>query len=81
MFYGTECVHCHEMEPLVTQLEEELHVKVVRLETWHNAQNRQLLEQCDKIDCGGVPFFFNEKTKEGICGEVPYKKLKAWASA
>jgi hypothetical protein len=79
MFTGTECVHCHEMEPLVERLEKEEGVKVERLEVWHNAKNAELLQSIDKGFCGGIPFFFNSKTGKWICGATSYEKLKAWA--
>lgn len=79
MFYGTECVHCHEMIPLVDRLEKEEHVKVTRLETWHNSLNAKKLADFDKGSCGGVPFFYNDVTKKSLCGATSYEKLKAWA--
>ena len=80
-FFGTECTHCHTMDPLIDRLEKETKVKVERLETWHNSENAKLLEKCDNGFCGGVPFFFNEKTGEKICGEVPYERILKWATA
>ncbi|MBI4155270.1 hypothetical protein HY498_04255 [Candidatus Woesearchaeota archaeon] len=79
MFSGTECKHCHEMLPLVKKLEKELKVKVKILEVWHNAENAKLLQEKDTIGCGGIPFFYNEKTKKALCGSVSYEELKAWA--
>ncbi len=79
MFYGTECPHCHTMMPLVDKLEKEAKVKVARLEVWHDAKNADLLQKADRGFCGGVPFFYNEKTKKWICGSASYEKLKAWA--
>lgn len=78
-FYGTECVHCHEMRPSVEKLEKEEGIKVTRVEIWHNSQNLQLMRQYDKGYCGGVPFFFNTKTGKWICGSTTYEKLKEWA--
>lgn len=78
-FYGTECVHCHEMEPLIERLEKELKVKVEKLEVWHNAANAKKLQEFDKERCGGVPFFYNDKTGKFICGSTTYDKLKEWA--
>ena len=66
MFYGIECEHCHDMDPLVEKLEKELKVEVKKIEVWHNAKNAALLEKLDKGECGGVPFFYNEKTKKSI---------------
>lgn len=78
-FYGIECVHCHEMDPLVERLEKELGIKVKKIEVWHNAKNAALMEQYDKGFCGGVPFFFNTKTGKWICGSADYDTLKKWA--
>ena len=79
-FYGTECVHCKAMAPLVERLQDELGVKLARYEIWHNAENAKLMQQYDKGYCGGVPFFFNKKTEKWICGSVPYDKFKNWAT-
>ena len=78
-FYGTECVHCKEMDPLVERLEREEKVKLTRLEVWHNAQNQKLLQQLDGGKCGGVPFFYNTATKKWICGSTDYETFKKWA--
>ena len=79
MFYGTECTHCHEMIPLVEKLEKEKSIKITRLETWHDSKNAKLLKTYDNGKCGGVPFFYNEKTKKFICGSVDYEEFKKWA--
>ena len=81
MYYVTECKHCHEMMLLVEKLEKELGVKVEQLEVWHDSANKKKFDEVnDIVKCTGVPFFFNSKTKKGICGAVDYEKLKAWAS-
>ena len=80
MFTGTECVHCHAMDPLITKLEKESKLKITKLEVWHDAKNAALQQKLDAGKCGGVPFFYNEKTKKWLCGEVPYSELKAWAT-
>jgi thiol-disulfide isomerase/thioredoxin len=81
MFYGEECKHCHEMIPLLDKLEKEEKIKVEKIETWHNSANKKRLDSFDNGQCGGVPFFYNEKTKKIICGAVPYGKLKDWAKS
>jgi len=78
-FTGIECIHCHEMEPLVQKLEKEEKVKVKKLEVWHNAENAKILQGLDRGYCGGIPFFYNKKTGKWICGAVPYERLKSWA--
>ena len=80
-FYGTECVHCHEMAPLTEKLEKETGKKITRFEVWHNAENAKMLQKFDPNGerCGGVPFFFNTKSNKWICGSTNYEKFKAWA--
>jgi thiol-disulfide isomerase/thioredoxin len=78
-FYGTECVHCRFMNPLIERMEAETGLKVKKMEVWHNERNAQLLQQIDRDYCGGVPFFFNIKTGKWICGSASYEQLKEWA--
>ena len=78
MFHGRECPHCRAMDPLVDQLEKELKIKVKRLEVWYDAKNAAMLKKIDVGLCGGVPFFYNTKTKRYICGAVDYETLKRW---
>lgn len=78
-FYGTECVHCRVMNPLIEKLEAEEKVKIKKIEVWHNEANAMLMQQIDRGFCGGVPFFFNIKTGKWICGSTSYEKLKEWA--
>jgi cytochrome c peroxidase len=78
-FTGRECVHCHDMDPLDEKLEKEENVQIKRVEVWHNAANAKMMEHYDKGFCGGVPFYFNEKTGQWICGAVDYETLKKWA--
>ena len=84
MFSGTECVHCKEMDPLIEQLKKEAGLDFVYVEVWHNAENAAWLKSVDKnpdgsVLCGGIPFFFNEKTGKKLCGNQKYEKLKEWA--
>lgn len=80
-FYGEECPHCQKMRKLTDKLMKEYPGTVVtRKEVWHNNKNMDLVKKCDKDDaCGGIPFFFNEKTEGWLCGEVTYEQLKEWA--
>ncbi len=79
-FYGRECPHCHRMDSLVVKLEKEEKVKVEKMEVWHDEKNAALFQKTDQGKCGGVPFFFNRKTQQFICGETDYRGLKAWAT-
>lgn len=79
LFTGLECGHCKKMYPLVEQLEKEKKVKIEKIEVWHNEKNAEKLRKLDDGKCGGVPFFYNEKTKAWICGETSFENLKKWA--
>jgi len=78
-FYGTECIHCHAMDPWIEKLEKELKVKVTKIEVWHNEANAKRMQEIDQDRCGGVPYFYNKKTGKWLCGAVSYDKLKTWA--
>lgn len=78
-FYGKECPHCVNMHPLVARLKKEEGVTVESLEVWHNEANQERMNKVDAQMCGGVPYFYNTKTKEFLCGEVAYTVLRAWA--
>jgi len=78
-FYGTECTHCHEMEPLIERLEKETGLKVDKLESWHDEENAKLLAEYDHSLCGGVPFMYNTQSQKFICGNCEYEVLKSWA--
>ena len=78
-FFGTECSHCHAMDPLVARLQDEQGVTIRKLEVWHNEENAKLMREYDKGYCGGVPFFFNTKMGTWLCGSVSYERLRDWA--
>jgi thiol-disulfide isomerase/thioredoxin len=82
-FFGWNCIHCHNMEPLVDKLEKESGAKVQKYEVWRdeNAANAEMMSKYDMGGCGGVPFFFNTETKGAICGECSYEELKDCALA
>lgn len=68
------------MHVLVERLEKEEGVKVEAIEVWHNKENEKKMEEIECFnECGGVPFFYNTKTKKWICGEDSYENLKSWA--
>ena len=78
-FYGTECVHCLQMEPLLERLQAETNVRIKRLEVWHDEANARLMREYDRGFCGGVPFFFNKNTGKWLCGAQNFGTLKKWA--
>jgi hypothetical protein len=67
------------MHKLIEKLEKEEGLTVDTFEVWHNKENEKKLLAIDTNLCGGVPFFYNEKTKKFICGEADYDTVKKWA--
>jgi len=86
MFHARECPHCRRMMPLVERLEKEEGIVFEKLEVWHNEKNADLMRSYRDIlapKCGGqlrTPTFFNTETKDVMCGEVEYDRLKVWAA-
>lgn len=78
-FYGDDCPHCERVRELTLKLEKEYGVKFTRLEVWNNIKNEAKMNEISRGNCEGVPYLHNEETGEGICGEMSYSKLKAWA--
>lgn len=78
-FYGKECSYCAAMAPLVDRLGEEEGLEILKYEVWHSEQNATLMRQYDQGQCGGTPFFYNQRTGKWLCGPVSYEKLKEWA--
>lgn len=85
MFHGRECPHCRRMMPLVERLEQETGIMFDKREVWHDEKNADLMRsyRADLAPkCGQqlrVPTFFNPETKDAVCGEMEYEKLKDWA--
>ena len=77
-FYGEECPHCHTMMPHIDKLIKDGQ-EIKKLETWHDDKNAKKLESKDTGLCGGVPFLYNDESKQWICGETDEETLKKWA--
>ena len=80
MFTGDNCAHCDEMEPIIDRVERDLNVRVHRFNVWRDQINFKLFEKLDKNrKCGGLPYFYNTATKQGICGASTYGNFRLWA--
>ena len=75
-FYGTECEHCHDMDPIVKKVEKETGIVLEKFEVWHNEENDRIRQKYDRGFCGGVPFFYNESNGKWVCGAVDYETFK-----
>jgi thiol-disulfide isomerase/thioredoxin len=82
-FYGAECPHCKNMEPIVAQVEADLGLNITKLEIWHDEYNQNKFmeyEDLIKRSCGGlgVPTFVNLKSGKAACGELSAAELNAF---
>ena len=81
-FYGEGCKFTKKAEPQVKCLELSLRKRLVKLEVWNNESNQDKYNQArGKELCGGVPFFYNVRTKSTVCGAHDCGTLKEWASS
>ena len=79
-FYGEDCPDCIRMHVRIEKLKKEEAIELTSYEVWGNTENDRLCQKYDiNGECGGIPFFFNTKTKKSLCGEVTYKELRDWA--
>lgn len=78
-FKGKGDDYCAQMEPLKEQLKEELGVQIRTFEVWQDQRNLELMQRLDRGRCGGVPFFYNKRSRRYICGATTYANLRAWA--
>ena len=78
-FYGEECPHCHDVMPVVDKLIAE-GIAIEKKETWHNDANAKEQEKFDTGLCGGVPFFYNDESKQFLCGARDEEVIRKWAA-
>jgi hypothetical protein len=56
-------------------------VTVHRFNVWRSQLSFKLFERLDSgRKCGGLPYFYNTRTKQGICGASTAGNFKLWAS-
>ncbi|NUN11541.1 hypothetical protein HUU53_02750 [Candidatus Micrarchaeota archaeon] len=81
-FFGREDPNSMEMTTVVNDLEKKLGLSVLRLEVWHNHQNKKLFDKTlKKLQMRelSLPAFFNKKTGQLITGTQDYSTLESWA--
>ena len=78
-FKGKGDDYCAQMEPLKEQLRVEYGVEIRTFEVWYDSKNLELMQRLDRGRCGGVPFFYNKRSRRYICGATTYDNLRRWA--
>ncbi|KAJ1429332.1 hypothetical protein B484DRAFT_449448 [Ochromonadaceae sp. CCMP2298] len=71
---------CEQMDAVVERLEKDLNLTVRRVNINRRAEFYSLFECTGGTECGTVPFFYNRRTAQAICGATPYKNLKKLAT-
>ncbi|CAM9192237.1 unnamed protein product [Hapterophycus canaliculatus] len=79
-FHGAKCDHCEEMLPLFDRLHDETRLVIKRHLVWEDTANFRLMAIYDlKTGCKGLPFFYNRRTGETICGATTWSNFRNWA--
>ena len=68
------------MRPVVERLEEDLDTTVRRININRRREYLSIFEACGGNECGNVPFYFNRRTAQAICGATPYANLRSLAT-
>jgi hypothetical protein len=68
------------MEPLIERLHRETPLRVKKMVVGsRRSQEHELYILVDAdVACGGLPFFYNRKSQQAICGATTYKNFRAW---
>lgn len=69
---------CDQMEPVMERLENDLQTKFRRINISKRAEFINLYEIVGGTECNELPFFYNRRTCQAICGPTTYKNLKLW---
>jgi hypothetical protein len=79
-FFGNGCSFTVKADKEVDCLEIFLGKKILKLEVWKDDTNmKDYTRSKGEINCGGVPYFYNEVTGSSVCGAQPCSILKEWA--
>lgn len=70
---------CDDMEPVVKRLEEDLQIKVRRINVSRRPDLVSLWEAVGGAETGNLPFYYNRRTAQAISGATPYQNLKKLA--
>lgn len=79
-FHSDNCDHCEQMEPVLQRLERDLATKVRRINIFRRREFYSLLEAMGHDECGGLPFYYNRRTGQAICGATSYANLRRWGT-
>jgi hypothetical protein len=70
---------CKEMDQVVKRLEDDLKIKVRKISIGRRQDFLRLFDLVGGNEGGNLPFFYNRRTGQAICGPTPYANLKRLA--
>jgi hypothetical protein len=79
-FHSDTCENCAQMEPVLKRLENDIGTKIRRINIFRRNEFMTLLESIGHDECGGLPFYYNRRTGQAICGATSYLNLKRLAT-
>lgn len=68
------------MQPVLKRLEQDLGTIVRRINIIRRREFMGVLEAMGHHDCGTLPFYYNRRTGQAICGATTYVNLKRWGT-
>ena len=79
-FHSDNNDHSRQMEPVLERLEKDLQTKVRRVNISRRREFYGLMEAMGHDECGSLPFYYNRRTAQAVCGATSYLNLKRWAT-
>jgi hypothetical protein len=79
-FHSDNCDNCDQMEPVLKRLEDDLDTKIRRINIFRRREFMGLLEAIGFDECGGLPFYYNRRTGQAVCGATSYPNLRRWGT-
>ena len=79
-FHSDTSENTEMMEPVLKRLEEDIDTKVRRINISRRKDLYSILESMGHDECGTLPFYYNRRTGQAICGATTYQNLKNLAT-
>jgi len=78
-FHSDQTEYKDEMEPVLKRVEDDLDTKIRRINIFRRREFMGVLEQIGHDECGQLPFYYNRRTGQAVCGATSYMNLRRWA--
>ena len=78
-FISERSEQCKKMEPIVRDVEKVLNMKIRQIDVSKKPSFLQMYECVGGNECGNLPFYYNRRTAQAICGATYYENLMSLA--